>query len=59
MKFTLPVYFKIKNQRGISLGYREWESLPIAGEWIKGSSKSYYDNINPYNNDLLVRLKTS
>ncbi|PWA05118.1 aldehyde dehydrogenase [Pueribacillus theae] len=37
--------------------YSQWKQMPLGGVWREGNSDSYYENKNPYNNELLVRIK--
>ena len=39
-----------------SSGYDGFDRMPIAGEWIAGSSGSLLRDTNPYDDDLLVEM---
>jgi acyl-CoA reductase-like NAD-dependent aldehyde dehydrogenase len=37
--------------------YSKWGDIPLAGGWRPGTSESYYENINPYTSELLIKMK--
>src|SRR3954469_23258492 len=37
--------------------YGEFDKMPLNGKWREGSSDRFSDNIDPYSNEVLVRIR--